>query len=361
MTWKSTKKKIVALGGDGIGPEVVDATCSILERAGFALDIVKPLNGDLAVNQGKEAFPDETKKLCDQADAVIFGAAQTASLPILFYLRWIYDNYLLIRPIKFYEGLGSCLKDPSGIDFVIFRELSEGLYPGQEGDLSLLVERLPDFRGKTGNAFADYGKGKFAVRIVSERGVKRLASYACQYTLQRKKQGYPGKLTCVTKSNILTESDGLFQGLVEEEVNRFPEITYEHYYVDDAARRLLRYAREFDVMVTSNLFGDILSDEAAELVGGLGLAGSAAIGGKVPLFEPTHGSAPKYAGKNVINPTATILSAKLMLEHLGMREEAIALEKAVAAIFKEGKTLTYDLGGKATTTEFADAVLKKIK
>jgi isocitrate/isopropylmalate dehydrogenase len=361
MANKTAKKKVVALGGDGIGPEVVDATCYILEGAGFNLDIVKPLNGDLAVKQGKEAFSEETKKLCDAADAVIFGAAQTISLPILFYLRWTYDHYVLVRPIKYFEGIGSCLKDASGIDFVILRELSEGLYPGQEGELSLLAERLPDYRGKMGNTFAGYGEGKFAVRIVSKRGVKRLASYACEYTMKRKKEGYPGKLTCVTKSNILTESDGLFQQLVEEEVKKYPDIKYEHYYVDDAARRLLRYAREFDVMMTSNLFGDILSDEAAELVGGLGLAGSAAVGGKVPLFEPTHGSAPKYAGKNVINPTATIFSGKMMLDYFEMRDEANALEKAVAAVFKEGKTLTYDLGGKAKTTEFAEAVLRKIK
>jgi isocitrate/isopropylmalate dehydrogenase len=356
-----TKKTVVALGGDGIGPEVVDATCSLLLNAGFNLNIIRPLNGEMAVRQGKEPFSDETKKLCDSADAVIFGAADQVSTPILFHLRWANKHYLLERPIKYFTGARSCAKDPTGIDFVMFRELSEDLYPGQEGDLSLLAERLPDYRGSMGAAFADYGKGKFAIRIISELGVRRLAEHACNYTMQRKRDGYPGKLTCVTKSNILKQSCGLFQRLTEEEAKKYPGLTYEHYYVDDMARRLIRYPKDFDVVVISNMFGDILSDEAAELAGGLGLAGSAAYGGKVPLFEPTHGSAPKYAGKNVINPTATILSAKMMLAYLQMNNEAKALENAVAAVYKEGKHLTYDQGGKATTTDCADAILHKIK
>lgn len=354
------KKTVAALGGDGIGPEVVDAACYILEKAGFNLKIVKPLNGEQAVKQGKDFFSDETKKICDSSDAVIFGAADKISNPILFYFRWTYNNYLLLRPIKYYEGARSCFKDPQGIDMVIFRELSEDLYPGQEGDLQWLAECLPDYRGSMGAALADYGPGKFALRIISERGVKRLAEFSFDYTEQRKKAGFAGKLTYVTKSNILKQSCGLFQKMFEDESRKFPGVNYEHYYVDDMARRLIRYPKDFDVVVTSNMFGDILSDEASELAGGLGMAGSAAYGGKVPLFEPTHGSAPKYAGKNVINPTATILSTKMMLEYFEMNDEAKALENAVAAVYKEGKSLTYDQGGKATTTECAEAILRKI-
>lgn len=356
-----TKKNVVALGGDGIGPEIVEATCSILVDAGFGLNIVKPLHGEAALEKGKEPFHEETKKFCDEADAILFGASGGISESILFYIRWIYDNYINLRPIKYYEGVKIFIRDASGIDFVIIRELSEGLYPGQEGDLSSLTKIMPDFKGKMGRALADYGNGKFALRIISERGIKRLASYACEYTKQRKKDGYPGKLTCVTKSNILKETCGLFQRLIEEEVKKFPDITYEHYYVDDAARRLIRYPRDFDVIVTSNLFGDILSDEAAELVGGLGLAGSGSFGGKVAYFEPAHGSAPDIAGKNIANPTATILSAQLMLEFLQMHEEAKALDRALAAAYKEGKSLTKDQGGNATTAEFAEAVLRNIK
>ena len=355
------KKKIVALGGDGVGPEVVSATCYILENAGFELDIEKPPHAEEALKKYNNPFPDETKKLCDESDAILFGATQTASRPILTYLRWACDNYVNIRPMKYYQGAISPLKDPSSIDFVILRENSEGLYPGREGDLSMLAESMPDYRdGRIGKAFADYGEGKFAIRIVSEKGMKRFANYSCEYTLKRKKIGHKGKLTCVTKSNVLRESDGLFQRIMEEEINKYPNLSYEHYYIDDMARRVLRYPKEFDVIVTSNLFGDILSDECAELVGGLGLAGSGCTGGKIAYFEPTHGSAPKYAGKNVINPTATILSAKLMLDYLGMHEEATSLESAVENLYKKGRSLTYDQGGSTSTIDFAKAILMEI-
>ena len=129
---RKSGKTVVALGGDGIGPEFVEATCNILDKAGFGLNIIKPLNGEMAVKQGKEPFSHETKKICGSADAVIFGAADQVSTPILFYLRWTYNHYLLLRPIKYYPGARSCAKDPAGIDFVMFRELSGDLYPGQE-------------------------------------------------------------------------------------------------------------------------------------------------------------------------------------------------------------------------------------
>ncbi len=355
------KKRIVALGGDGIGPEVVDATCYVLEKAGFDLEILKPPNGEAVVEKYGTAFPEETRKLCNEADAVLFGASGQASSIIILHLRWIGDNFVNIRPAKYYQGTTSCIKDPTGIDFVLLRENSEGLIPGREGDLSLLAERIPEYRDMLGKSFADYGEGKFAVRIVTKRGTQRLAKFACEFALKRKKQGHPGKVTCVHKYNAFPESDHLFEGIVREEVEKHPELTYDQYYVDDMARRLLRYPKDFDVIVLENMFGDILSDEVSELVGGLGIVPSGCVGGKVPYFESVAGSAPKYAGKNVANPTATILSAKLMLEHLGMQNEADALEKAVAMVYKEGKTLTFDQGGSATTTEFAEAVLKKIK
>ena len=355
------KKQVVALGGDGVGPEVVHATCHILEKAGFGVEIIKPPCGETALENYGNAFPEETRQLCDKADAILFGATGDTSTIILAYLRWVYDNYINIRPIKYYEGATSCLKNAEGIDFVILRENSEGMYSFAEGDLSLLRQKMSDYRNLIGKSISDFGDGKFAIRIISEKGVSRLAEYACQYTLKRKSDTFEGKLTCVTKSNVLRQTDGLFEKIMSAEVKKHPEIVYEQYYVDDMARRLLKYPRSFDVIVTSNMFGDILADESAEMVGGLGLAGSACIGGKVAYFEPVHGSAPKYAGKNVINPTATILSAKLMLEYLGMYQEASSLEEAVESVYREGKSLTYDQGGNATTTEVAEAVLRQIK
>jgi isocitrate/isopropylmalate dehydrogenase len=354
-------KRIVAMGGDGVGPEVVNATTYILENMGLDIEITNAPCGETTIKTHGTPFPEETKHLCEEADAILFGAIGDKSTMIITYLRWNLDTYANIRPAKYYEGVQSPLKDATGVDFVIIRENSEGLYPAREGDLSMLAGSLPDYKDLLGRSFADFGKGKFAVRVITENGTRRIAKFACEYTKKRKGAGFPGKLTCVTKSNLLTQSCGLFQSITEQEFRkRIPDLTYEHYYVDDAARRLVRYPREMDVIVTSNMFGDILSDLAAEVVGGLGLAPSACIGDRKAYFEPVHGSAPKYAGKNMVNPTATILSAKLMLEYLGMNGAADSLEQAISDIYKEGRILTYDQGGKATTAEFAEAVLKKL-
>lgn len=354
------KKKVVALGGDGVGPEVVDATCDILENAGFDLEILKPPCGEAAVEQHLTAFPEETRQLCDTADAILFGATGTVSGAILAYLRWVLDNFVNIRPVKYYQGAVSYAKEPEGIDFVILRENSEGMYSFFGGDLSMLSEKMPDFRNRMGKSIADYGQGKFALRITSEKGTQRLASFACDFALKRKQDGFPGKIACPTKSNVIPTTDGLFARIVEDEVKKHPGLTYEHYYADDMARRLLRFPGEMDVIVAENMFGDILADEAGELAGGLGVAGSACLGGKVAYFESVHGSAPDIAGKNIVNPTATILSARMMLDYLGLSREADALEQAVAAVYREGRHLTADQGGTATTTECAQAILKAL-
>ena len=356
-------RHIVALGGDGVGPEVTDVTIEILSAMKLGFEIFTPPCGDFAIQKYGTVLPEETRKLCLGADAVLFGAADRNSAPVLVFLRWEMDNYVNIRPIKYYPGAATPLKDAEGIDFVILRENSEGLYPwGKEGDIARLAEKWPEWKDSTlGKRFQDYGKGKFAIRIITERGVSRMAKFACGYTKERKRLGYPGKLTCVTKSNVLKESCGLFQSLTEAEVKKYPDLTYEHFYIDDMTRRILRYPKEMDVVVTSNMFGDILSDGASELVGGLGIAASACIGGKTPYFEPVHGSAPKYTNQNVINPTAMILSAKMMLEYFEMEAEAKALEKAVADVYREGKHLTRDQGGHATTTDFKNAILSKMR
>jgi isocitrate/isopropylmalate dehydrogenase len=354
-------KRIVILGGDGVGPEVAAVASDILKEMSPDFEITEPPCGEPALERYGTSFPEETKRLCDEADAVLFGAAGGASVPVLIYLRWDMDNYVNIRPVKYYSGSQTPLKDAGGIDFVILRENSEGLYPPREGDLSFLAERLPEFQDRfVKRGFADFGAGKFAVRVISIKGSQRMMQFACEFTAKRKKAGFPGKLTCVTKANVLSETDGVFYAAAENEITNYSQLTLEHFYVDDMSRRLIRYPKDMDVIVVSNMFGDILSDEAAELVGGMGMAASGCIGGKTPYFEPVHGSAPKYAGKNIINPTAMILSAKMMLDHLGLAEPARALEDAVAAVYREGKHLTQDQKGKATTTEFAKAVLDKL-
>jgi len=354
------KKKIVALGGDGVGPEVMEVTCSILEQAQFDLEIAKPLCGVEAFKDRGNAFPEEARKLCEESDAILFGAAEGPSIAILVYLRWILDNYINLRPVKYYPGAYSPLKNPEGIDFLLIRENSEGLYPGREGDLRWLAQKISDYQDPFGRTLDFYGPGKFALRLITQRGTERIAKYAVELARQRKSQGFPGKVTCLTKANVLRQSCGLFRKTVEEEVRKEATLQSEHFHVDDAARRLIRFPKEFDVIVTSNMFGDILADEAAELVGGLGIAPSACLGGQKPYFEPVHGSAPDIAGQGIVNPTAMILSAKMMLDHLGMKDEALALEKAVAKTYEEGKYLPVDQGGKASTKDFAEALLRAI-
>ncbi len=355
------KKRITALYGDGVGPEVVGVTCYIMEEAEFDLDIVRAPNGEAALEEYGSVLPDETKKQCEASEAVIFGSAGPASDRLIMYLRWGLGNFVNIRPTKYLQGANSPLKDPEGIDFVILRENSEGMYTYAEGDLAILQERLPEFRTRHGKSLADYGKGNFALRIMTENGMKRFAQKACEFTQDRKNRGYPGNLTVVNKSNMFQVTCGMLEDAVQEELKNYPELTYRRYYVDDMARRLVRFPRNFDVIATPNLFGDILSDEAAEIAGGLGMAGSACIGGKVPYFESVHGTAPDIAGKSIVNPTAAILSAKYMLDYLGMRQEADSLENALAAVYRKGEALTTDQGGNASTTEFAEAVLKGIK
>ena len=355
------RKKIAVLGGDGIGPEVVGATCRILQQSGFDLDITVLPNGEAALEIFGNVLPEGTREVCESSDAVLFGSANPASDPIIMYLRWGLGNYVNIRPTKYYPGANSPLKNPEGIDFVILRENSEGMYTYAEGDLSLLQDRLPEFRTRHGRSLVDYGKGNFGLRIMTEYGMKRFSKFACEFTRSRKLKGYSGEITVVTKSNMFPVTCGMLEKAVQKELKNYPELSYRRYYVDDMARRLVRFPEKYDVIVTSNLFGDILTDEAAEIAGGLGLAGSGCVGGKVPYFESVHGTAPDIAGKNIANPTGTILSAKYMLDFFGMTQEAESLEKALARVYQKREVLTIDQGGKATTTEFAAAVLREIK
>jgi 3-isopropylmalate dehydrogenase len=351
-------RSIVVLGGDGVGPEVSEAACDLLTRMGLDFEILMPPHGEAAMGTHGCALPEETRRHCEEADAVLFGAAGAFSSPIITFLRWELDNFVNVRPIKYFPGVATLLKNAEGIDMVILRENSEGFYPpGREGDISQLARKWPDWRDNLlGRSFHEYGEGKFAIRIITAKGVARMMRFSCEFTKRRKEAGHPGKLTLATKSNVLQESCGLVQKLAEAALEEYPELTYEHFYIDDMCRRVLRHPTDMDVVVTTNMFGDILSDEAAELAGGLGIAPSACLGGKTPYFEPVHGSAPKYAGKHIINPTAMILSVKMMLDHFGMEREAKELEQAVAAVYREGTHLTPDQGGHSTTQEFVEAV-----
>jgi isocitrate/isopropylmalate dehydrogenase len=330
--------------------------------AKFPVEITMPPHGETAVRAHGAALPDETRRLCGKADGILFGAAGgPATSAVVAYLRWQQDAYANVRPIKYYEGARSPLVDPRGIDFVIVRENMEGLYPAREGELAELARALPDLRDRVGHHLGEYGEGTFAVKVVSRRGTERIARFACELARRRKVRGHGGKVTCITKSNVLHRSDGLFQRVAEEVVQAYPELAFEHFYVDDGARRLVRFPQSMDVVLAMNLYGDILSDLAAEAAGGLGIAPSGCFGERWAYFESVHGSAPDIAGKGLANPTATILSSALMLEHMGLTSEAARLEAAVARVYREARALTVDQGGTATTRQFAQAVLAALE
>jgi isocitrate/isopropylmalate dehydrogenase len=289
---------------------------------------------------------------------VLFGAAGPSTSGVVGWLRWEMDAWAGVRPSRFYPGMRSPLADPEGIDLVVVRENSEGMYPGREGDLADLKRALPGLRDRIGRGLDRHGEGRFAVKVVTRAGAERIARFACELASRRRARGHPGKVSCVTKSNVLRQADGLFHAVVEETVGRYPGLGFEHFHVDDAARRLIRFPRTFDVVVCMNQYGDILSDVAGEVAGGLGLAPSANHGdGRWAYFESVHGSAPDIAGKGIANPTATLLSCALMLDHLGLSSEGARLEAAVARVYRDGAVLTPDQGGSATTKEMGAAVL----
>jgi isocitrate/isopropylmalate dehydrogenase len=340
---------IVALPGEGIGLEVVDATCELLMGTGLPLKILTPPQGS--------PLPEATKQAAREADGVLFGAAGPSTSAVVSWLRWEMAAWAGVRPVRFFPGMRSPLADPDGIDYVLLRENSEGLYPGREGDLAEIVKLMPDLADRTGRTIKDFGtEGRFAVKVVTPRGAQRIARFACDLARRRQKRGKPGKITLVTKSNVLPRTDGLYDEIVASVV-REAGLPFEHFHVDDAARRLVRFPKMMDVVLCMNLYGDILSDLGAETAGGLGLAPSGNFGDGWAYFESVHGSAPDIAGKGIANPTATILSAALMLEHMGMSAEAQRLEEAVGRIYRDGKVLTPDQGGTAGTRELAQAVL----
>jgi len=356
----AAEPRVVAVGGDGIGPEVVDAALRCLAVVAPDLAISRPVQGAEAVERHGSAFPAELKDELASADAVLFGAVDTErglARPILQFLRWVRESYANLRPTTTLPGVPA-LTGARGCNLVIVRELTEGLYPGREGSLAQLAAGIPDYRDKLGRALP--AEGAFALRVITEAASRRIGAYAARLAAHRKALGVsPGRVTIVTKQNVLPETDGLFRRSCEEEIARVGGLEVDHLYVDEAARRMVAQLESFDVVVTTNLFGDVLSDVAAEGMGGLPLAPSAGIGQGWAYFESCHGSAPDLAGKGVANPAATILSAAMMLTYLGRADAGRRLVGATLAALAGG-VRTRDLGGSAGTTAFADEVCRRL-
>jgi isocitrate/isopropylmalate dehydrogenase len=353
------RKRVAVIEGDDASPEAVRPTVELLDNLKLGIEWVYPPVGVKGEALHKSIFPAEARRLIDESDTTLFGAASGKSAFALLYLRWGKQTYANVRPTKWFPGCRSPLADPEGHDFVIVRENLEDLYLMVEGELASLSHSGLSSPILQKNV-ADLGPGRYAVKVITEAGTERVAHYAFELARRRKAKGGKGKLTVASKYNMLPRSDGLFKEVTARVSRSYPEIEFEAMIVDNFAHQMVRSPRELDVVLLPNLYGDILSDAAAGLAGGLGLAPSGAYGDAYAYFEPVHGTAPDIAGRNVINPTATLLSAAMMLDYLGFGREAERIERAVAAVYRESRFLTPDQGGRAGTIEFVKAVEGKL-
>ena len=321
--------QIAIVPGDGIGREVMDATLTVLDSLGIDFDYVYGEAGDECLSKTGTALPDETLDIIRNADACLFGAAGETAADVIVKIRQEMKMFANLRPVKSYPNTNSLYED---IDFMIVRENTEGMYIADE-------EQYTD-------------EGAVARRIITRKAEERIIDYAFRYAIENNRT----KVTAVHKANVLKKSDGLFKEIFYEVAERYPDVATEDFYVDATAMYLITQPRNFEVIVTTNLFGDILSDEGAGLVGGLGLIPSANIGEDAALFEPVHGSAPDIAGQGKANPIAMMLSAVMMLRYINENEAADKVESAILKVLNDANVLTGDLGGSATTTELAEAV-----
>jgi isocitrate/isopropylmalate dehydrogenase len=353
------KKRVAVIEGDDASPEAVKPTVRLIDNMKLGIEWVYPPVGARGEALHNSIFPDEARELIDDSDTTLFGAASGKSAFALIYLRWGKQTYANVRPTKWMPGCRSPLANPEGLDLVIVRENLEDMYLMVEGELESLASAglvSPILQKKV----HELGSGKYAVKVITETGTERVARYAFELARRRKAEGRPGKVTVASKYNMLPQSDGLFRDVTARVAQSYIDIEFETMIVDNFAHYLVRSSQELDVVLLPNLYGDILSDAAAGLAGGLGLAPSGAYGDVYAYFEAVHGTAPDIAGRNIINPTATMLSATMMLEYLGFQEEAERIEAAMAQVYREARFLTPDQGGQASTTEFVKAVESKM-
>ena len=339
-------KRVVVIEGEDAAPEAMRPSVELIQSLALPIEWIHPSS-------------DDALRAIDAADTTFFGSTSGPSARALLYLRWGKRTYANLRPARWFPGCRSPLASPAGIDFAIVRENLEDLYLGIEGRTEELAS-VPLHSLTEGRPLQELEPGRFALKVITRSGTERVAHFAFELARRRKGLGHAGRLTCAVKSNMLPRSDGFFLEIVRGMASEYPDVEFESFIIDDFARRLIVSPQALDVVLLPNLYGDILSDAAAGLVGGLGLAPSGCYGDDYAYFESAHGSAPDIAGRNVINPTATLLSGVLMLEYLGFADAAGALVKAVERVYAEGKTLTPDQGGAARTPEFCRAVARAL-
>jgi len=294
------------------------------------------------------------------SDGKVRYVSSVYSYHALIYLRFGKKTYANVRPTKWITGYTSPLKAPEQLDFVIVRECLEGSYLRVEGDLETLAPLNLYSPFRPNKPLHEWGKGKFGIKANTVENSEQVAWYAFRLAEKRKAAGYAGKVTIASKYNMYLQSDGLFQEVAKKVGANFPTIEVEEKIIDSCSHDLVRNPQQFDVLLMPNLYGDILSDAAAGLSGGLGVAPSGSYGKDYAYFEPVHGTAPDIAGKNCINPTATMLSAIMMLKYLGFKNAAKKWEQVITTVYQKGENLTKDMGGNSSTSEFTKAVLKHL-
>ncbi|THE63292.1 NAD-dependent isocitrate dehydrogenase [Salinadaptatus halalkaliphilus] len=323
--------EIVVIPGDGIGQEVTPAAVEVLEATDVDLEFVEAEAGDAVQEATGEALPQETYDLAAEAEATLFGAVGETAADVILPLRDAVDSFVNVRPAKAYPGVDAVRPET---DMVFLRENTEGVYAGHEDRLTDDVSTL--------------------TRVVTESASRELAEFACEYVAGDDHDG----VTIAHKANVMRETDGLFRDTVVD-VADDNGVETDEVLMDAFATRVCLDPTQFDVVVCPNLAGDVLSDLAAGLVGGLGLLPSANIGHERALFEPVHGSAPDIAGEGISNPAATIISAAMLLEYLGYDDQAAAIHTAVEETLEDGPR-TPDLGGDAATEDVTEAVIDRL-
>jgi isocitrate dehydrogenase (NAD+) len=355
---------ITLIPGDGVGPEITEATKRVLEATGVKFNWEMAYAGAEVMAKQGTPLPDSVLASIRKNKVAIKGPVTTpvgtGFRSVNVALRKSLDLYACVRPCKTYPGVPSYYND---VDIVIVRENTEDLYAGVEFEKGTAgAKDLINFiNGKMGNVIrADSG---LSIKMITEMGTRRIVKYAFEYARKNGRR----KVTATHKANIMKFSDGLFLSVAREVAKEYPDIEFQDALIDNLCMQLVRRPQEYDIIVAPNLYGDIISDLCAGLVGGLGLAPGANIGEGIALFEPTHGSAPKYTGLNKVNPMAMMLSGMLMLKHIGETKAADSLEKAIAAVIAEGKSVTYDMKARRDdpsavgTSQVADAVIAKLK
>ncbi len=329
--------QVVMIRGDGTGPELMRAVETVLKAAGVKIDWVDMPAGEKCVQAGQPIVPDETIEAIRNIGVALKGPMTTpvgkGSVSANVTLRKKLDLYACVRPVRVLPGV----KTPfEGLDLVIFRENTEDLYAQ--------IEYMTTPTMAVGK------------KIISEAASRRIATAAFEYARKHRRR----KVTAVHKANIMKITDGLFLRTCREVAAKYPEIEFGDNIVDNQCMQLVTKWKLYDVMVTENLYGDIISDLCAGMMGGLGVAPGANFGERVAVFEAVHGSAPKYTGMNKVNPTALLLSAVLMLEHLGEAQAAERITHGLEDVLREGKVRTYDLGGSSGTQEFAETIVRRM-